>query len=162
MCTGKLFLELAANLEISGSKKNPDQKNNVPPVLKKIWIPGSKQNSCFFFFDFFFFFFWKIIFLIFKNTVFHQKLLFFEEIWQNGGHSEYIWNICHQNHFFNFLYDFFFAMFITFWNLTKFFNIFFQSFSGSKTKYCAPVLKKNIVPVLKKSGSKKKLPVVWW
>ena len=35
----------------------------------------------------------------------------------------------------------------------------FMTVSGSKQKYCAPVLNKIMIPVLKKSGSKKKLPV---
>ena len=42
-----------------------------------------------------------------KNTVFHQKQLFFDEILQNGGQSRHIQEICYQNHFLNFLYDFF-------------------------------------------------------
>jgi len=50
---------------------------------------------------------------------------------------------------------FFLAMFMTSGNLTNFFNPIVQYFSGSKRKYCAPVLKKNMIPVLKKSGSKK-------
>ena len=35
----------------------------------------------------------------------------------------------------------------------------FMTVSGSKKKCCAPVLKKNMIPVLKKSSFKKNLPV---
>ena len=36
----------------------------------------------------------------------------------------------------------------------------FMTVSGSKKIYCAPVQNKSMIPVLKKSGSKKNLPVV--
>ena len=42
-----------------------------------------------------------------KNTVFHQKLMFFEELWQNGGYSENIQEICYLEQGINFLCDLF-------------------------------------------------------
>ncbi len=48
-----------------------------------------------------------------KHTAFHQKLLFFEEIWQNGCYSENIQENCYPEHGMNFLCDVFAATFMT-------------------------------------------------
>ena len=42
-----------------------------------------------------------------KNSDFHQKLTFFEEIWQHGGHSENIQEKCYLDQGIIFLCDLF-------------------------------------------------------